>query len=58
MLNLNTGDAVPDGFMIQSDTVASRTAAEKVSRVAPPIYVALISSGAIEHVVIDVYVER
>lgn len=56
--NLNTGDAVPDGFMIQSETVASRTAAEKASRVAPPIYVALISSGAIEHVVIDVYVER
>lgn len=58
VLSLNTGDAVPDGFMIQSETAASRTAQEKASRVAPPIYVALISSGAVEHVVIDVYVER
>lgn len=58
ILNLQTGDAVPDGFMIQSETVASRTESEKASRIAPPIYVALISSGAIEHVLIDVYVER
>lgn len=58
VLNLETGDAVPDGFYIQYGSVADQTAAEKASRVSPPIYVALLSSGAIEHVLIDVYVER
>ena len=58
VLNLETGDAVPDGFYIQYGSIADQTAAEKASRISPPIYVALLSSGAIEHVVIDVYVER
>ena len=49
---------VPDGFYIQYGSIADQTAAEKASRISPPIYVALLSSGAIEHVLIDVYVER
>lgn len=58
VLNLETGDAVPDGYYIQYGAVADQTASEKASRVSPPIYVALLSSGAIEHVLISVYVER
>lgn len=58
VLDLETGDAVQDGFYIQYESVADQTAAEKASRISPPIYVALLASGAIEHIVIDVYVER
>lgn len=58
VLDLRTGDAIPDGYYIQYGAIADQTASEKASRVSPPIYVALLSSGAIEHVVINVYVER
>lgn len=58
VLDLDTGDAVTDGYYIQYGAIADQTAAEKASRVSPPIYVALLSSGAIEHVIINVYVER
>ena len=58
ILDLDTGDAVPNGYLVQSGTVASQTAEERASRVSPPIYVALLSSGSIEHVVINVFVNR
>ena len=58
ILNLSTGDAISNGYYIQHDSIASLTAEEKASRQAPPFYVALISSGAIESVVVKVYLER
>lgn len=58
ILDLDTGDAVPNGYLVQSGTIASQTAEERASRVSPPIYVALLSSGSIEHVVINVFVNR
>lgn len=58
VVDLENGDAISDGFMIQHGSIADQTADEKATRVSPPIYVALLASGAIEHVVIDVYVER
>lgn len=56
--NLNSGDAIENGFYVYSESIASQTAEERASRVSPPIYVALLSSGAIEHVVIAVTIER
>lgn len=58
ILDLESGDAIPNGFLVQAGTVASQTAEERASRVSPPIYVALLSSGSIEHVVISVFVNR
>lgn len=58
VLNLAYGDAISNGYLIQSGTIASQTAQDKTNRISPPIYVALLSSGAIEHVVIRVYISR
>lgn len=56
--DLSTGDSVPGGYMIMADTIASQSAADREKRVTPPIYVCLKGSGAIEQVVIRVYVNR
>ncbi len=55
---LATGDAIENGYYIYADSVANQTPAERASRISPPIHVALLSSGAIEHVVITVFVNR
>lgn len=56
--NLNTGDAISDGFYVEADSIASQSAEDRQERVSPPIYVCLLSSGALEHIVIRVYVNR
>ncbi len=58
VMDLNTGDAIAGGYSIQSETMASQSAADRAARVTPPIYVCLKGSGAIEHVVIRVLVNR
>ena len=58
VLNLNTGDAVPGGYLIQAGSIAEQSAADRQSRVSPPIYVALKPSGAIESIVIKVFVNQ
>ena len=58
VLSLNTGDAIQNGYYIEAETVASQSTADRSSRVSPPIYIALLATGAIEHVVINVIVER
>lgn len=58
VLNLNNGDAVENGYVIQTGSVADLSAADRAARKSPPIYVCLLASGAIEHVVIRVYVNR
>lgn len=58
IVDLNTGDAIENGYLVQAGTIADQSAHDRANRVSPPIYVALLSSGAIEHVVISVYVNR
>lgn len=58
ILGLNTGDAIENGYSIQSGSVSDMTASERLSRTSPPIYVCLLASSAIEHVVIRVFVNR
>ena len=58
VLSLNPGDAISNGYYIEAESVASQTPADRTSRISPPIYVALLATGAIEHVVINVIVER
>lgn len=55
---LNTGDAVQNGYCIQSDTIADQSDSDRAKRISPTIYVALVGSGAIEHVILAVYITR
>lgn len=53
---LETGDAVPNGYMIQAGSLADQSAADRQARKSPPIDVCLKGSGAIEHLSIHVFV--
>lgn len=58
ILTLTTGTALPNGYIVLADSLASQSSSDRQKRVTPPIYVALKASGAIEHVVIRVFVNR
>ena len=58
VLNLHKGDAILNGYNIQAGTIADQSDSDRAQRISPPIYVALLGSGAIEHVVIQVYIVR
>lgn len=56
--NLKNGDAMQSGYYIQAGSIAAQSAVDRAARRTPTIYVALLSSGAIEHVVIRVFVAQ
>lgn len=58
VLNLNTGDAISGGYMIQAESLASQNAHDREARTSPTIYIALKASGALEHIVIRAFVNR
>jgi len=58
IMDLETGDAVPNGYVIQNDPVESLNQADRETRVAPPIYIALKLAGALQYVVIQIDVNR
>ena len=58
VLNLDTGDAIENGYYIEAESVSTLTPSQREQRMSPPIYIALLATGAIEHVVISVVVER
>lgn len=57
VLNLNRGDTLEGGYMVQVESVASQSAEQKANRVCPPVYVCAILAGAVHSVVIKVDVE-
>lgn len=57
LLELARGDAIA-GFRVMSEPVDGQTEAERASRQAPAVYVALKLSGAVETVVVKVVVDR
>lgn len=57
VLNLDAGDTLEAGYMVQVESVAMQSAQQKASRVCPPIYVCAILAGAVHSVVIKVDVE-
>jgi len=57
ILGLTAGKALPSGFLVQSPKYSTLTQAQIQSRVAPPIYVALIEAGAVHFVTIQVLVQ-
>jgi len=58
ILSVNTGDTLPRGYVILSDTVNSQSQADREARKSPPIYILVKLSGAIENVAIKLYVNR
>ena len=58
VLSLNTGDTLSTGYMILADSIVNQTQEDRDARKSPPIYVAIKLAGAIEHVVINVLVNR
>ena len=57
-LDLQTGDYLPDGYLVQSEPVDEQSQADRDKRKAPPIYVCVKLAGAIEFVTIQVNVNR
>lgn len=58
VLDLNTGDMLPNGYLIQSESIDDQQQTDRDAREAPPIYVSAKLAGAIEHVTIGVTVNR
>lgn len=58
MLELNTGDTLTMGYLIQAEPMATQTKADRDARKSPPLYAAIKLAGAIEHVVFQIDVDR
>lgn len=58
VLNLQTGDTLEQGFIIQAESIRSQSQADRDARIAPPIYVCVKLGGAIEFATIVVNVNR
>lgn len=58
IMDLETGDAIPEGYRIQSESIDDQAQADRDARMAPPIYTAIKLAGAIHYVVVQVDVNR
>lgn len=58
VLNLNTDDPIPNGYLVQAQSIDSQSQADRDARKAPPIYVSLKLAGAVHYVTIVVDVNR
>ena len=58
VLNLQNGQTLPKGYLVQAEPIASQDQADRDARKSPPIYVATKLAGAIEFVTIRVDVNR
>lgn len=58
LLTLNTGDYLPTGYQVMSDSIASQSPTDRAARIAPPIYDCVKLGGAIQSVLITVNVNR
>lgn len=58
VLNLTAGQALPKGYMTQSQSFNVQSAGDRAARKAMPIYVTFIEAGAVHSLTIGVYVQR
>ena len=58
MLNLNTGDPIPLGYLAQAESFRKQSSADRAARKAMPIYLALVLAGSMHSISIAVYVQR
>ena len=57
LLNLKYGQPLPNGYVIQAESVSTQTPAERAARQSPPIYVSFIEAGAIHSVTMAINVQ-
>lgn len=55
-LNLNTGDALPNGYIIQTTPLSEQSAADRALRKAVPFYITIKEAGAVHSITIEVIV--
>jgi hypothetical protein len=55
-LNLNTGDALPNGYIIQTTPLADQSPVDRALRKAVPFYVTIKEAGAVHSITIEVIV--
>jgi hypothetical protein len=58
LLNLETGDSLPKGYLVQAGSLADQSDADRQARKSPPLYVAIKEAGAMHSIAIGVYVNR
>ena len=58
ILELEYGDTLPKGYVIQSEPIADQSEADRAARICPPVYVCVKEAGAIHSCTIGVYVDR
>ena len=57
VLNLSTGQAVPNGWLNQSQPYAAQSTGDRAAGKAMPIYTAITTAGAVQSLVIAVYTQ-
>ncbi|KKQ88299.1 MAG: hypothetical protein UT13_C0002G0008 [Candidatus Pacebacteria bacterium GW2011_GWF2_38_9] len=58
ILGLSTGDTLPQGYVILSDSIDAQAPADREARKSPPIYNCIKLAGAVHSVIIQVNVNR
>ena len=58
VLNLLPGQAVPQGYRVQSPPYAQQSSSDRAARKSMPIYAAILESGAVHSVLVAVIVQR
>ena len=56
--NVNTGDVIEHGYYLYADTYDNQTDEDRAARKAMPMTILLCLSGAVESVVLNLYVQR
>jgi hypothetical protein len=58
ILSLVEGAILPSGYLVQAESLADQSNADRQARKAPPIYVSIKEAGAVHSLTIGVYVNR
>lgn len=58
ILDVKEGDALPRGYMIESDSIDEQSQTDRESRKAPPIYVLVKLAGSIRGLAVNMFVNR
>ena len=55
-LNLKTGDALPNGYLIQSQALSTQSVSDRALRKAVPFYITIKEAGAVHSITVEVLV--
>jgi len=57
VLNLTTGQALPQGYFVQAQSFTQQSSGDRAARKAMPIYAAILEAGAVHSVTVNVNVQ-